>query len=333
MNTPAQTVPGSPPKLIGSIATGFNVVASHIGLILLPVAVDFYLWLGPHVRIDNLLSPMIADMQQVFQQYYSADMSARMQEVANIWNTQISSFNLLSLVHTFPIGIPSLMSSATSTDTPFGGALVMNAVSGLAAFALSCLFLAIGFALGCVYFNQIARATAEENQPFELKVFFAQSLQALGLTISLVLAVMILIFPVLVVMAVFAMISASMADLAMLFLLFIALWILIPMMFTPHSIFSQNKNLVVALGTSVRLVRSFLPGAGVFLLLAIVITQGLDLLWTIPPSSSWLTAAGIFGHAFVYTSMLAASFVYYRGGLHWMQQVIEHLQNQSSVQA
>jgi uncharacterized membrane protein YdcZ (DUF606 family) len=66
------------------------------------------------------------------------------------------------------------------------------------------------------------------------------------------------------------------------------------------------------------LVRFFLPGTGFFLLIALIISQGLDLLWSSPPTSSWLTLVGIFGHAFIYSALFAASFVYYRRGMQWM---------------
>ncbi len=319
--------------MISSIAAGFNTVANHIGLILLPVILDLFVWLGPQVHISTLISPMIDQSMQVIQDYYSADLSARMQEVGQIWNTQVANFNLVDVLRTFPIGVPSLMSGANAAETPLGAAVIVEATSGLAAFGLVVVFLIGGFILGCVYFNQISRATAESVEPFKFQDLYHQAIQALGLSVSLFIAAMILVFPVLVVLAVFALISASLADLALLFMLFLGMWIIIPMLFTPHSIFSDNNNLVVALMTSVRLVRSFLPSTGLFLLIAIVITQGLDLLWMVPPTNSWLTLVGIFGHAFVYTSVLAASFVYYRGGLRWMQQVIQNIEKQQSVQA
>jgi hypothetical protein len=94
--------------------------------------------------------------------------------------------------------------------------------------------------------------------------------------------------------------------------------LLVPLVFTPHNIYSGQRNLLVSIATSVRLVRFFLPGTGIFLLFAILISQGLDILWRIPPETSWLTAVGIFGHAFIYSGLLAASFVYFRGGMRWM---------------
>ena len=91
-----------------------------------------------------------------------------------------------------------------------------------------------------------------------------------------------------------------------------------PLVFTPQALFSGKNNILVSIMTSVRLVRHFLPGAGTFLVVALVFTQGMDILWRIPPANSWMTLVGILGHAFIYTAIMAASFVYFRGGLRWM---------------
>jgi hypothetical protein len=61
-----------------------------------------------------------------------------------------------------------------------------------------------------------------------------------------------------------------------------------------------------------------------------ILSQGLDLLWQVPPDTSWMSLVGIAGHAFITTGLLAASFVYYRDGIRWVQ---ERLQRQMNAQA
>jgi hypothetical protein len=97
------------------------------------------------------------------------------------------------------------------------------------------------------------------------------------------------------------------------------LWFLVPLLFSPHGIFINQQNAFASIMTSVRMVRYYLPGTSLFLLALLVISNGLNILWRVPPSSSWMMVIGIFGHAFIYTSLLAASFSYYRGGFDWMQ--------------
>jgi hypothetical protein len=51
----------------------------------------------------------------------------------------------------------------------------------------------------------------------------------------------------------------------------------------------------------------------------------MNLLWELPDPTSWLTLIGIAGHAFIVTRLLAATFIYYRDGLRWMQENIQRM--------
>ena len=54
-----ETLP-PPPGVIGSLRTGFEVVSSHVLLILMPLSLDLFLWLGPRVSVNKLLNPAFA---------------------------------------------------------------------------------------------------------------------------------------------------------------------------------------------------------------------------------------------------------------------------------
>jgi hypothetical protein len=71
--------------------------------------------------------------------------------------------------------------------------------------------------------------------------------------------------------------------------------------------------------------RFTLPTSSMFVLTIFLLSVGLNFLWSIPPQDSWMTLVGIFGHSFVTTALLAASFVYYRDMNTWLQAVIEKL--------
>jgi hypothetical protein len=73
------------------------------------------------------------------------------------------------------------------------------------------------------------------------------------------------------------------------------------------------------------MVRFFLPGTGSFVMVCVLINEGMNLLWTSTPSNSWLTLIGILAHAFVVTSLLTSTFIYYREGYAWMQENLQHM--------
>jgi hypothetical protein len=73
-----------------------------------------------------------------------------------------------------------------------------------------------------------------------------------------------------------------------------------------------------------------LPTTVLFVLSVFVLVQGLDILWRIPPTDSWLTLLGIAGHAFVTTGLLSASFVYYRDADRWARNLSQRARSLSN---
>jgi len=53
-------------------------------------------------------------------------------------------------------------------------------------------------------------------------------------------------------------------------------------------------------------------------------------LWNIPDNTTWLLLLGIIGHAFVTTSLLAASFVYYHDADVWVGELIKGIKFSSA---
>jgi hypothetical protein len=82
--------------------------------------------------------------------------------------------------------------------------------------------------------------------------------------------------------------------------------------------------------SSLRMSRFTLPTSSMFVLSVFLLSRGLSYLWTIPASDSWVLVFGIFGHAFISTTLLAASFVYYRDMSNWLQNVYERFQQMSN---
>lgn len=74
--------------------------------------------------------------------------------------------------------------------------------------------------------------------------------------------------------------------------------------------------------------RMTMPTTAFFLLSILLISEGLDILWRVPPEKSWLTLLGVGGHAFITSALLAASFIYYRDADLWTQGTIRMLKSQ-----
>jgi len=323
----------NPPRLIVSFLTGFNAVANNIQLILFPLVLDLLLWFGPHLRLKDLAAPLINEMNATLTQMATPDMTQLVQTAKDTWSSVIAHFNLVSSLRTYPIGVPSLFASLGPLQTPIGPAQIYELPNATIAFGVWVLITLVGIICGSLYFNEVARITGFEQNIFSFKRIIWQIFQSIFLGLLLILILIVILVPSSILLSILAMINPVLAQIAVFLLSVIVLWLLIPLVFSPHGIFAFKQNAFVSILLSVRMVRYFLPTTGLFLLFAVLISQGLDMLWTIPPETSWMALIGILGHAFITTGLLSASFVYYRGGMSWMQQNLQRLTTTPAAKA
>jgi hypothetical protein len=326
METKPATLTGAPPRLFNSIIAGFNTVANHIQLILIPVALDLFIWFGPHLRVKTLFLPIVNDWLQSVSALGSAEMNQLVVTNRQYFQALLEQFNLFDFLNSFPIGIPSLLSWLGQATTPLGNAPVIEAPTLSSAFLSWLIIMLAGIALGSLFFNIVAYTTADRRMPISWgRRLLWGFIQSVSLTLILVVGLLTLGIPALMLLSIFVLISPGVAQFILLIMGFIFLWLLIPLVFSPHGIFAYGLNAITSLTTSARLVRRFLPGTGLFFLILILLSQGLDIVWRAAPSISWMALIGICGHAFITTSLLAASFIYYQGGMRWMHENLQQM--------
>jgi hypothetical protein len=326
MDTNPAILTGAPPRLFNSIKAGFNTVANHIQLILIPVALDLFIWLGPHLRVKDVFQSVLNDWLRSVTALGSAEMDQLMQSNRQVFQSILEKFNLFDFLRSFPIGVPSLLSWTGTMTNPLGQVAIREVPTLGSAFVTWVLIVLAGIALGSVYFNTVAYYSADRRMPVPIaRRAMWGFVQSVSLTLILVIGLLTLGIPAILILSIFVMINAGVAQFVVLVMGFFFLWMLIPLVFSPHGIFAYGLNAIASLLTSARLVRRYLPATGLFFLILIVLNEVLDIVWSSAPSSSWMTLIGIGGHAFITTSLLAASFIYYQGGMRWMQENLQKM--------
>jgi hypothetical protein len=316
-----------PPGVMGSLRAGFDIVSSHVGLILLPALLDLFLWLGPRLSVNALLKqaglPLtpLADLQQFVQ--FQSDA-----------NEAIEHFNLLSLLgrlQLFPIGVSSLFAQSVPVETPFGSQQVVEVTSSPVVLGLIFVLVMAGWVIGGLYFrwvSEIALGNAEHGVGISLMWAIVQTLI---LSVVWMVGLLMIVVPILLVFGVLLLLNPVLASGVAFVILILSFWVIVPLFFTPHGIFVRKQNAFYSIFTSVRMARFTLPTSGMFVLCVFLLSTGLNYLWDVPPDDSWMKLVGIGGHAFITTALLAASFVYYRDMNVWLQTVFERLQQKQSI--
>ncbi len=319
-----ETLP-PPPGVIGSLRAGFDAIASNLPVILLPLAFDLFLWLGPRLRVDQVFkaafdeAPGIARLMGLTSENLEAS-----QGFGALLLDQLGQFNLFSTLRTYPIGIFSLMSGTMPNQTPLGVPSAIQVNSEFTFLGWIALLTMFGWLCGGLFFHWVSRVVVDPSRPADKRI--GQSvLQTILLSILYFLLSIMLGTPVLILLYVMIIISPLLAQGLLLVLGLLSMWLIVPVFFTPHGIFMRQQNAFTSIHTSLRMARFTLPTSSLFVLSVLLITVGLNFVWTIPSSDSWMTLVGIAGHAFITTSLLAASFIYYRDMQVWLQTVFEKL--------
>ncbi len=327
MNTKIDEKILTPPQLIPTILAGFNTVANHIGLILFPLGLDLLIWIGPQLKLEKLLKPIYTNAIQTLIAYNNTEMNQLLEASQKEMELILGRINLTSSLSTFPIGIPSLLSGQGINQTPLGAPPIYEIPSIGLIFLISTVFILSGLFLGGLYLSAIAHSTNPEKEIINPTNIVKKMIKGVGLSILLLIILMVLVMPVLFIISLFSLFSPALSQILLIISTFVLIWLLIPLIFSPHGVFASNLGILQSILHSIKVVRAYLPGAGMFLLAAILLAQGLDLLWLAAPPNSWLTLVGIIGHAFIYTALIAASFIYYQRSCEWTQELLERIKN------
>lgn len=309
--------PPKPPGAINALLNGFNAIASNIIVILFPAALDVFLWLGPRLKAYALFLPIIQEIMDFPQQDAVPPFGITpdgITKISKFW----ADFNFFSLLRTYPLGVFSLMPGNRSGASPLGARIDWEIPNVLVLISASFLLVCAGLFLGSLYFYFVSRvALKPKNGPNIFRATFHSLIVWVALTITTCFVAM----PVLILGA-FLLNNEIVTLLLFLLLAWPATWLGLMVFFSTHGVFILSKNAFSTITHNFRILRYGMPPMGWFALIAIIISQGMDLIWLNPTTDTWMALVGILGHAFISTGLLAASFIFYRDMNNWVDEAL-----------
>ncbi len=314
-----------PPGLFASLMRGFDSVANHILVILPPVILDLFLWLGPHLRLKSFLQPFIDQLPTLAKAFPSNNFTD-IASVQSAWTGVINQFNLFMILRTFPVGATSLLSLEMPGQTPMGAPANLDAGSFFGIFSWVLLLIVLGWLIGAIYYFWISGVALKP----EGRSLWKSIKQTLLLSILWLGILFVLGLPVMLVVSIIYSFSPTLGQIMFFIGALLLIWLIMPVFFSVHGIYTLQLNAFRSILGSLRMVRFTLPNTGLFLLVFVIINTGMNFLWNTPSDTSWWMLVGIAGHAFVSTALLAASFIYYRDINAWLSAVLEQLQNRTT---
>jgi hypothetical protein len=297
----------------------------------MPLGMDLLLWLGPRLSLNEIVQPFLAQAASLAAG--SGLQPADVKSALDMYHQFFQSFNLLSAVRTFPIGVFSLMSGRMPMHSPLGAPVTLQVDSAVNVLGLGLILTLLGWMLGALYFQWVAALVRSKPATEEGPVTAGRAVvQTLLYSVICAAIAWTLGLPLLVILYLLFAINTLLGEGVVLFLAFVSLWLLVPIFFSPHGIFVRRQNAVASLLGSFQLTRFTLPSSSLFVLTVFMLGIGLNYLWSIPASDSWLALVGILGHAFITTALLASSFIYYQDMSSWLQTVFARLKASTPTQ-
>ncbi len=309
----------TPPPLIGTLIKGFNTIAGRVWLILPPVLLDLFLWFGPHLSLKDLLTPLFTQVTTDMINTAGAALPANFKTASDLTQAMLEGSNLMTALRSYPIGIPSLMAMTSPLVNPLGIPMVYQVPSAETALLGWLGLTLLGVLLGSLYFSTLARA-AGKSVPGSAEVSPGTPIgQVLLFTLLFYAAILVVGIPVMMMVGLVSFLSPAVGQIVFMVGFFLVLWFLMPLVFSPFGIFTARQKVFPSIAVSFKLVRGYLRGTGLFILLVILVEILLDLLWMSAPVNSWLMLVSIGGHAFISTALITSTFIYYLHGMRWMQ--------------
>jgi hypothetical protein len=307
MDTQVETAPLG---IIDSLSTGFSAVAQKPLLLLIPLLLDLFLWLGPRLSINPIVPNLVSHLQRITGE--TADNSAVLfeQNVSEI----LGSYNLFSALSTWPLGTPSLLAGNDIGIGPLGPPLTIQVQAPVELLGWLIALVLTGLLVGSLYLGLIARWAGGNRTSFRswIRRAWLQWARIVAFVLVVLVGVFLLSVPFFLTVEVVAMIAAPLTSLALLVGMGMGMWGLFHLFFAAHGILLYGMTVRQAISSSVTIVHRYRLTSVGLLLVAVVISLGLNTVWNMPPSESWLRLVAIAGNAFVNTGLVTATFIFYR---------------------
>lgn len=300
------------PNLIDTISAGYAALNRRLWVLLLPIALDVFLWFGPRFSLEPLLYAL---NDRVASSLVLVSPDPLQQVGMGEYLQQVDTRVLLALVNF----VPSLLSNpaiarAQGAALAAGGVPVSNLVelvgTGLiinfVMLLVSSLFLTmLASGVSNEHYN-LRRGARQVIDVAERIARFLLLLVGAGFLLSLPFVVLSGI--------IVALVPGALVAVTFIWML-ILFWIWIYTGFGIEAIVLSHARSLRAIANSVRLVRHNLTAVLLLLIISLVISAGLGVIWTWLATTPVGMLVAIIGSAYVQSGLIAARLVFYRDRL------------------
>jgi hypothetical protein len=300
--------------VIDALSAGFHAVSRHLWLILPPVILDLFLWLGPRLSVRPLVERWLHAWQVVMASGSSQAAWPAMSLMSEMIRNGGQEMNLLLLLTNHLLGQPSL--APLLPDGGWGGVIEIH--SALAAAIGFLVFTAIGLFITTLYLSLIVGQLQEKGPDWSgfgrrlARRWVQLALYLIALTVVIIAVSVPFSMAIVMAMWLGPTVGAALIGVISIVLIWLGLWLFLALFFVGNAVVLDDVNVATAVWRSVNVVgRNLWATIGLWLLTELIMV-GFSFIWQ--RLSTWPLGAlvSIVGNAYLGTGLVTASLIFYR---------------------
>jgi hypothetical protein len=327
--------------VIDSLSKGFRTVGRRWWLITIPILLDLFLWLGPRASVAPIIREATDVLETEIVRGAPAEAGEWMDMLREVSDQLAEQYNLFSALRVRSLGIPSLLVwggarfglpspyevlwiyflrmidtpdlLVSVSDATFMPVHIWSIQSEGIWLLVNVLLSLVGILVGCAYLTLISHGLSQTQNPPSLWSHIAR----LGGRFLLFLVLRVaglaaLGIPFFLFVGALSLLSVNLAFFLGIVGMGTLTWLSFYGIFFIASLVMNSASVWKAIWNSFNVVmRNFWPTLWLFILINLI-GGGLTILWQQLSKGSWLTLIGIVGNAYIGTSLVTASLIFYQ---------------------
>ena len=304
------------PGVFSTLSAGFELTTRYLWLMVIPAALDLFLWIGPRLSFRALIESLLTtSLAQLPSGLLALDSNALMEAAGRVNHFAYLSVSLL--------GVPALMAGPMPAKTPITPAIIEG--GGLGEWLLWLVVFTLGgLLLTAVFYNLIAyamrrslAATATGDMPPLGPARFVRRtlhtwLRLVALLALAVVLMLVIAIPIALLAGFLTLLSQAIAVFVLFGAAVLIMWLLMFLSYTPQGMLLNPRRFPFVIADSVRLFQRNLPTALGLLAVVLLARQLLSYILLTADSGTWVTTINILAHAYIVTALTVALFIFYR---------------------
>jgi len=314
MEKSARKTARKPLGVIESLSSGFELIWQNPWILLVPIALDLFLWLWPQISAKPLFQQTLALLALSVPPNTSADTMQNIEVFREMLQTSGDSMNIMGVL---AAGMPTVIGLEPPAAATVRAVFVVGDSIGLLGLAVL-----LGLGGGLILSGYLEMTACSVRNETNGQPFLARWLRAFThlilLAILVALGLFVLMIPVTLVAGALSMASQAIGSFLLLGGMMLIFWTLLYLVFAVPALFISRVNAPQALLNSISVFRfDFWSAIGLTFIVYLVRT-GFTLVWQVFDNNVWGVVFNVIANAFVSSGLIAATMIFYNDRMNWI---------------